>query len=117
VRTRQAYGYPTPRREILSGLHPNRSKQNHTDKKRLHAFRGGGAIGWDFKSPLASYDIPSNHNGKTTQKAYIYQILEPIVQPWIEAGHDFVLEKDGDSGHGLQEMMEISSHNGGRSTA
>ena len=35
-----------------------------------------------------------------TQDAYINQILEPVVLPWIQAGHDFVLEEDGDSGHG-----------------
>ena len=35
-----------------------------------------------------------------TQKDYIKQILEPIVQPWIDRGDDFVLEEDRDSGHG-----------------
>jgi hypothetical protein len=72
-------------------------KQKDTDKKRVHAW---GAIGYNFKSPLQFYDIPSNSNGKMTQKAYIEQILEPIVQPWIDRGDDFVLEEDGDSGHG-----------------
>jgi hypothetical protein len=71
--------------------------QKDTDKKRVHAW---GAIGFNFQSPLVFYDIPSNSNGKMTQKAYINQILEPIVKPWIDAGHDFVLEEDGDSGHG-----------------
>ena len=27
-------------------------------------------------------------------------ILEPVVKPWIECGQHFVLEEDGDSGHG-----------------
>ena len=31
---------------------------------------------------------------------YIDSILEPIVKPWIETGQNFVLEEDGDSGHG-----------------
>ena len=31
---------------------------------------------------------------------YINQILEPAVKPWLEAGHQFVLEEDNDSGHG-----------------
>jgi hypothetical protein len=72
-------------------------KQKDTDQKRIHAW---GAIGYGFKSPLVFYDIPSNSNGKMTQKAYIQQILEPIVKPWIDRGDDFVLEEDGDSGHG-----------------
>ena len=72
-------------------------KQENTDKKRVHAW---GAIGYNFKSPLVFYDIPSNSNGKMTQKAYINQILEPIVKPWINRGDDFVLEEDNDSGHG-----------------
>jgi hypothetical protein len=35
-----------------------------------------------------------------TQKAYIKQILEPVVKPLLEQGKDFVLFEDGDSGHG-----------------
>lgn len=34
------------------------------------------------------------------QEVYINQILEPVVKPWLEADHDFVLEEDNDSGHG-----------------
>jgi hypothetical protein len=67
------------------------------DKKRLHAW---AAIGYDFKSDLVFYEVPGNSNGKLTQEAYRDQILEPHVKPWIEAGHQFVLEEDGDSGHG-----------------
>lgn len=26
--------------------------------------------------------------------------VEPVVKPWLERGDDFVLEEDGDSGHG-----------------
>jgi hypothetical protein len=36
-----------------------------------------------------------------TQRGYIDQILEPVVKPWLERGDVFVLEEDGDSGHGL----------------
>ena len=50
--------------------------------KRIHAW---GAIGYNFKSELKFYDIPSNSNGKMTQKDYIEQILEPVVKPWIDA--------------------------------
>jgi hypothetical protein len=70
--------------------------QEDSDKKRIHAW---GAIGYNFKSPLVFYDILSNSNGKMTQKAYIQQILDPVVRPWIERGDDFVLEEDGDSGY------------------
>ena len=35
-----------------------------------------------------------------THKVYRNQILEPVVKPWIESGRQFVLEEDGDSGHG-----------------
>jgi transposase len=67
------------------------------DRKRMHCW---AAIGFDFKSDIYFYTVPGNTNGKMTQSVYINQILEPIVKPWIEAGHDFALEEDGDSGHG-----------------
>jgi hypothetical protein len=35
-----------------------------------------------------------------TYKAYIEQILEPVVKPLIEKGKKFVLFEDRDSGHG-----------------
>jgi hypothetical protein len=35
-----------------------------------------------------------------TQKDYISQILEPIAKPWVESKQRFILEEDGDSGHG-----------------
>ena len=41
--------------------------------KRVHFW---GAIGYNFKSNLIEYSIPTNSNGKMTHKAYIYQILE-----------------------------------------
>ncbi|KAH7394815.1 hypothetical protein BKA66DRAFT_567205 [Pyrenochaeta sp. MPI-SDFR-AT-0127] len=65
--------------------------------KRVHAW---AAIGYNFKSALTFYEILSNTNGKMTQRAYIDQILEPVVKPWLERGDNFVLEEDGDSGHG-----------------
>ena len=40
-----------------------------------------------------------------TQKAYIKQIIEPIVKPWIDRGDNFVLEEDRDSGHGPPRGM------------
>ena len=71
---------------------------DEADKKKLHSW---AAIGHGFKSPLVFYEIASNTNGKMTQRAYIDQILEPVVKPWIQRGDDFVLEEDQDSGHGM----------------
>ena len=66
------------------------------DKRRLHCW---AAVGHNFKSDIYFYDS-GNPNGKMKQETYINQILEPVVKPWLEAGHDFVLEEDNDSGHG-----------------
>ena len=35
-----------------------------------------------------------------THKAYIEQILEPVIKPLLEQGRDFILFEDGDSRHG-----------------
>jgi hypothetical protein len=32
---------------------------------------------------------------------YHDEILEGVVRPWLDAGQHFVLEEDGDSGHGI----------------
>jgi hypothetical protein len=50
-------------------------------------------------SSLHFYDIPSNKNGKMTLVGYV-DILNTMVKPWLDAKEDFVLEEDGDSGHG-----------------
>jgi hypothetical protein len=55
-------------------------------------------VGHGFKSDIHFYQMPGNLNGKISQRVYIDQILKPIVKPWLN--HDFVLEEDGDSGHG-----------------
>lgn len=64
------------------------------DKKRYHC---SAAVGHDFKSDMCFYEVPGNINGKMSQR--VYSDLSAIVKPWIEAHHNFVLEKDGDSGH------------------
>ena len=69
------------------------------NKKVLHAW---AAVGWNYKTPLMWYTT-SDNNGKMSQKSYIEQILEPIVLPWLEAGEDFILEEDDDSGHGAAD--------------
>ena len=66
-------------------------------KKRHHCWV---AAGHDFKSFIHFYDVSGNKNGKMSQRVYIDQILDPIVKPWLDQGHNFVLEEDGDSGHG-----------------
>ena len=40
---------------------------------------------------------------------YIDKILEPFFKPWLQAHHDFVLEEDGDSGHGPRKS-NIGAH-------
>ncbi len=42
-------------------------------------------------------------------KIYLEQILKSIVKPWIENQARFVLEEDGDSGHGKGKSNIIRS--------
>jgi len=58
------------------------------------------AVGYDFKSELHFYEVPTNTNGKMSLQIYHDEILEGVVRPWLDAGQHFVLEEDGDSGHG-----------------
>lgn len=64
--------------------------------KRAHTW---AAIGYDFKSQIHFYDV-GNRNGKMTQAYYKKVILGQIVREWINKDHQFILEEDGDSGHG-----------------
>lgn len=57
-------------------------------------------MGWNFKSELIFYEVPTNTNGKMSQAVYVNKILEPVVKTWIERGDSFILEEDGESGHG-----------------
>jgi hypothetical protein len=93
----QLYVIRRPGERYSADCIQSKPSQKDTDKKRVY---GWGSIGYNFKSELVFYDIPSNLNGKMTQKAYIKKILEPQVLPWITRGDDFVLEEDRDSGHG-----------------
>ncbi|KAF1964030.1 hypothetical protein BU23DRAFT_585773 [Bimuria novae-zelandiae CBS 107.79] len=88
-----------PGERYCSNCIQHRDEKDDREKnlKRVHAW---AAIGHDFKSDLTFYSIPSNNNGKMTQRAYIDQILKPVVKPWLQRGDKFVLEEDGDSGHG-----------------
>ena len=64
---------------------------------KLHCW---AAVGYNFKSKLYFYNA-GNSNGKMNHKTYKDAILEPIVGDQLRKGHDFVLEEDGDSGHGF----------------
>lgn len=77
---------------------------NELDKKKLHAW---AAVGYNFKSDLVFYNIPTNTNGKMTLQDYEHQILEPIVKPWLDKKEEFVLEEDQDSGHGTGKINNV----------
>lgn len=80
-----------------------KGQPSEKDQKRFHVW---AAIGWNFKSDLVFYDVPGNSNGKISLQVYHDEILEPVVGSWLretaELGleSEFVLEEDGDSGHG-----------------
>ncbi len=65
-------------------------------------------VGFNFKSNIIFYDALDNKNGKLTHQVYMDFILDPVVKPWITAGEDFVLEEDGDSGHGLSKKSRAN---------
>ena len=73
---------------------------DRSDEKHFERAHSWAAVGYNFKSDLYFYNVPGNKNGKMSLKVYRDQILEPIVKPWLDRGDDFVLEEDGDSGHG-----------------
>lgn len=73
-----------------------RPPKERTDQQPLHIW---SAVGWNFKGPLVRYQV-AHSNGKLSQRAYIDQILDPVVRPWLEEGQDFILLEDNDSGHG-----------------
>lgn len=64
-------------------------------------------MGYDFKSDLTFHDVPGNTNGKMSPQMYVNQILEPVVKPWLLQKQDFILEEDGDSGHGIAKNRNI----------
>ena len=70
---------------------------DEADRKRQHCW---AAAGWNFKSDIHFYEVPGNKNGKMSQHVYRDEILEKAVKPWLDANQSFVLEEDGDSGHG-----------------
>lgn len=92
-------------------LQHNRAPPTELDKKekKYHAW---AMIGWNYKSPLVWYEVPSNENGKMTQEVYTTQILPHVINAMqLPAcgdpqqgtdrvdGSELVLEEDGDTGH------------------
>lgn len=73
-------------------------------QKKVHAW---GAIGYDFKSDLIFYEVDTNGNGKMSHEVYLDSVLKPVVLSWKLAGHDFVLEEGGDSGHGTSKHNPV----------
>ncbi|KAF1815700.1 hypothetical protein P152DRAFT_383623, partial [Eremomyces bilateralis CBS 781.70] len=71
-------------------------ERDDAEKLKVYAW---AAVGYDFKSPLTFYEIPTNKNGKMTQDVYPKEILQMEVQEWVDRGDFFVLEEDQDSGH------------------
>lgn len=81
-------------------------KPSSKNMKRQHAW---AAVGHNFKSDIIFYNVASNTNGKMSQQVYINQILEPVVKSWLDAKHDFVLEEDGNSGHGMGKKKIVQT--------
>jgi len=74
------------------------TKQDPEDINRRHCW---GAVGYNFKSKLVFYNVPTNKNGKLTKAVYLNDILKTEVQRWLDEGDThFILEEDNDSGHG-----------------
>jgi hypothetical protein len=71
-------------------------REQEKENERQHSW---AAVGYNFKSVL-NFHTTTSKNGKMSLQVYRDQILEPLVKPWLEQGHDFVLEEDNDSGHG-----------------
>ncbi len=71
--------------------------EKEEDKQRAHFW---AAIGYEFKSDLIEYKVSTNKNGKISQRVYHDTILEGVVKGWLDTGERFILEEDGDSGHG-----------------
>jgi len=77
--------------------------ENDPPVERYHVW---AAVGWNFKSELRFYQVPTNTNGKMNLQIYRDEILEGVVKQWLNAGEQFVMEEDGDSGHGTGQKKD-----------
>lgn len=78
-----------------------------SDDEPVERYHVWAAVGWNFKSSLYFYHVPTNTNGKMSLQIYHDVILEGAIRPWLDAGEEFVLEEDGDSGHGTGRKSNI----------
>lgn len=95
-------------RNLPSNLQ-ERKKPAEKDLKKLHAWN---SIGYNFKGPLIFYNVPSNTNGKMTQQVYRNVILEGYVKKLLWEDRYFILEEDGDSGHGPSKSNPVREWKG-----
>lgn len=59
--------------------------------KTLHVW---AAIGSGFISDLSFYEVPQDPTGEIRQEMYRDEVLKKQVKPWIQVGHQFILEED-----------------------
>lgn len=76
-------------------------KGREKETRKIHAW---AAVGYNFKSDLAFYQV---QNGKLSMQTYINNILEPVVKTWINKGYSFVLEEDNDPSHGTGKTNPV----------
>ncbi|KAH6881058.1 hypothetical protein B0T10DRAFT_540156 [Thelonectria olida] len=65
---------------------PSLQERREPDEKDLKRLNAWAAIGYNFKSDLIWYEVPTNRNGKMTQAVYREKNLEAVVKRWIEEG-------------------------------
>jgi hypothetical protein len=72
-----------------------------------------GAIGWDYKSPLVFLEKEPGNKG-ITSKAYLHQVLEPIIFPLFDQlGPEYYYMEDGSGVHkafARQAKLQHSIH-------
>jgi hypothetical protein len=66
-----------------------------------------GSCRLNFQSYITFYEVHTNSDGKLSQQVYRDVILQSIVKPWLDASQRFILEEDGDSGHGPGRQIII----------
>ena len=86
--------------------------QEGPEKRRVH---GWAAAGLNFKTKFTMYDQldQGNYICKMGVKTYTNNILEPIIKPWLQAGHQFVLEEDRAYGIGVNSELRKWKRNNG----
>jgi len=85
-------------------LHQDPAETKGPDREHLHVW---AAVGYNFKSDLHFYTIPTNKNGKMSSQVYRDQILEPVIGAWLARGNKFILEEDNNSEHGTGQKPNI----------